>query len=261
MSGDEEEVGEHLFNAPLPPHERNWLHPSEHARRHNNDQSPPIDRSTARTLATFAVATSLVASIGMVIVAVPGNPATTPDIPQATGVSLLVQAPVPPVSPVVSPIAAAVSESGILVTVLDDAHVGQAVHVTTPENDEFDAVVVDVEPDLGISLLKLVDGPSNAARIAVTNLAEEEIAPGSPIWVSTMTFGVELSHISSSTSGYAGKTIPIEPFTASHHGGTVFTGDGELLGWCVERDGRHWLVPANVARSAVLRLDGDVVQP
>ena len=162
--------------------------------------------------------------------------------------------------PQAAPIAVAVSESGVLVSVIDGVEIGQTVHVSTPEAAEFDATVVGIEPTLGVSLLKINDGATKD-RVVVTPVPDDVIPPGAPVWIATSKFGVELSHISSATSGNDGTRIPLEPFATSHHGGSVFTNDGDLIGWCVERDGRHWLVPANVARSAVLRLDPDVVQP
>ena len=165
------------------------------------------------------------------------------------------------VDPATAPIAAAVTESGLLISVLNGAKVGQTVHVATPEAAEFDAVVVDVEPTLGVSMLRVIDPVSTKSRLAVTPVSDDEIPPGAPVWVATAAFGIELSHISPSTAGTGGTHIPLEPFSSSHHGGTVFTNDGTLIGWCVERDGRHWLLSANAARSAVLRLGSDVVQP
>ena len=258
MSDDDDENGEHLFNAPLPPHERSWVHPSEHAKLTENPSPARFDRSSARTLALFSILTCLAISVGVLAVTNPGPAGKKEPEMRATEAK---RAPTPGVKPMVSPIAAAMTESGILITVIDGATVGQTVHVATPEATEFDAVVVDVEAELGVTLLKVVDDTTWQQRVTVTHFADESISPGAPIWVATPTFGVELSHISPSTSGFDGMHIPLEPFAASHHGGTVYTDDGTLIGWCIERDGRHWLVPAAAARSAVLRLDGDVPQP
>lgn len=195
----------------------------------------------------------------MVVVAVPGP---VPPSPTARlTLSNSAEPAVPEIDLVSAPIAAAMTESGILISVIDGATVGQEVHVATPEKTEFDAVVVGVEPELGVSLLKVVDDHTTGTRLTVTPLADTSVVPGSPVWVATTAYGVELSHISSYTPGLDGRRIPLEPFAASHHGGTVFTDEGDLLGWCIERDGRHWLLPANVARSAVLRLNSDVIQP
>jgi hypothetical protein len=259
VSPDDDELGEHFFNAPLPPYERSWVHPSERAQQPEPLQTSWFDRSAARKLALFSVLTGLTTSIVLLVVALPG-PATAPS-PVAEPVQTQRRRPPVSVDPAVAPIAAAVTESGILISVIDGVEVGQTVHVATPEATEFDAVVVDVEPSLGVSLLKVVDEDAPSGRIAITPVSGGEITPGAPVWVATSAFGVELSHISSTTSGADATHIPLEPFITSHHGGSVFTDDGTLIGWCVERDGRHWLVPAHAARSAVLRLDLDVVQP
>lgn len=197
----------------------------------------------------------------MLVVALPGQIRVTEspetvrrDRPNSTRLGIEVG----PGSP---PIAAALTESGILVSVIDGAEVGQTVHVSTPESTEFDAVVLEVDPTMGVSVMRVLDGASSAPRMTVTDVANEPIAPGSPVWVATPTHGVELSHISSSTATPHSAHIPLEPFSTSHHGGAVFTGNGMLIGWCVERDGRHWLVPANALRPAVLRLNDDVQQP
>ena len=110
-------------------------------------------------------------------------------------------------------------------------------------------------------MLKVIDPVITKSRLTVTPVSDAEIPPGAPVWVATAAFGIELSHISPSTAATNGTHIPLEPFSSSHHGGTVFTKDGTLIGWCVERDARHWLLSANAARSAVLRLGSDVVQP
>jgi hypothetical protein len=261
VSDDEDELGEQLFNAPLPAYERSWMHPSEHARQDDLRSPARFDRSTVRTLALFSILTCLATSVGLLVVSVPDSPEVTS--PSANRNTLQ-----PGISPlglniarVSAPIAAAVAESGLLIGVIDGAAVGETVHVATPEATEFDAVVVNVEPELGVSLLKVVEGQTTGAKVPITPTAKESVNPGAPVWIATKTYGVELSHISSSTSGRATTHIPLEPFAASHHGGTVFDDEGTLLGWCVERDGSHWLLPVDAARSAVLRLDGDVEQP
>ena len=259
VSGDEDEIGEHLFNAPLPQYERTWIHPSEHAQHAEDLQPKALDRPTTRTLTLFAVVTCAAATVGMLIVALPGRVPTPPTPHMSLGGSS--DPTVPGLDLVSAPVAATVTESGVLISVIDGAAVGQKVHVATPERTEFDAIVVGVEPELGVSLLKVVADQAIGARLAVTHVADQSVVPGSPVWVATTAFGVELSHISSYTQGLDETRIPLEPFAVSHHGGTVFTDGGDLLGWCVERDGRHWLLPANVARSAVLRLNNDVIQP
>lgn len=235
------------------------MHPSERAQETKRSPTSWFDRSAARKLALFSVLTGLTTSIVLLVVTLPG-PATAPT-PSAASVESPRRQPPVSIDPTVAPIAAAVTESGILISVIDGVEIGQKVHVATPEATEFDAVVVDVEPSLGVSLLKIVDDTGGSGRVIVTPVSNDDITPGSPVWVATAAFGVELSHISSSTSGSDGSHIPLEPFSASHHGGSVFSNSGNLIGWCVERDGSHWLVPTNAARSAVLRLDPDVVQP
>lgn len=207
----------------------------------------------------FSILTGLTTSLVLLVVALPG-PANPPAPNTNPIASDELRSPVK-VNPKSGPIAATVTESGILITVVDGAEIGQKVHVATPEAAEFDAVVVDVEPILGVSMLKVIDPAMTNSRVTVTPVSDDEIPPGAPVWVATATFGVELSHISSSTPGTDRTHIPLEPFSSSHHGGTVFADDGTLIGWCVERDGRHWLLSANAARSAVLRLEPDVVQP
>lgn len=259
VSPDDDELGEHFFNAPLPPYERAWVHPSERAQGAELQDPSWFDRSSGRTLALFSILTGLTTSLVLLVVALPGSGnSPAPDAIPVTSEER--QSPVN-VDPTTVPIAAALTESGLLISVLNGATVGQTVHVATPEAAEFDAVVIDVEPTLGVSMLKVIDPVYAKSRLAVTPVSDDEIQPGAPVWVATAAFGIELSHISSSTPGTSGTHIPLEPFSSSHHGGTVFTSDGSLIGWCVERDGRHWLLSANVARSAVLRLESDVVQP
>lgn len=259
MSPDDDELGEHFFNAPLPPYERAWVHPSERAQGAELQTPSWFDRSAGRKLALFSILTGLTTSLVLLVVALPGSGnSRSPDANPVT--AEVRQSPVN-IDPTTVPIAAAVTESGLLISVLNGVEVGQKVHVATPEAAEFDAVVVDVEPTLGVSMLKVVDPVMTKSRLTVTPVSDDEMPPGAPVWVATAAFGIELSHISSATPGTNGTHIPLEPFSSSHHGGTVFANDGTLIGWCVERDGRHWLLSANAARTAVLRLESDVVQP
>ncbi|NCW57818.1 MAG: hypothetical protein EBV65_09120, partial [Gammaproteobacteria bacterium] len=74
MSDDEDELGEQLFNAPLPAYERSWMHPSEHARQDDLRSPARFDRSTVRTLALFSILTCLATSVGLLVVSVPDSP-------------------------------------------------------------------------------------------------------------------------------------------------------------------------------------------
>ena len=223
--------------------------------------TPRVEPSTIRQLAVFTAMTSVALSAAMVVVALPASP-DAPSRTRAAETSRVVVAP-PSINVDGDPIAAAVTRSGLLLSVIDGAQVGQTVHVRTPGSSEYDAQIVDVDEDLGVSVLKVVDSsPVTAARsVDLTPIAPARVTPGEPVWVATANFGVEMSHISTSTSTGERTRIPLEPFSASHHGGAVFDNAGSLLGWCVERDGAHWLVPASALRSSVLRLDDDVEQP
>lgn len=261
MSEGDDELGENLFNAPLPPYERPWLHPSEHAQRASAAQTPHFERSTVRQLTVFTALTSVALSAAMVLVANPVLPDATVSAPAPSA------GPAPTTPPRIdvdgNPIAAAVTQSGLLLSVIDGAEVGQTVHVRTPGSSEYDAQVVDVDEYLGVTVLKVVDmARSTASRsVDLTPIAPARVSPGEPVWVATANFGIEMSHISTSTSTTERTRIPLEPFEASHHGGAVFDNAGALLGWCVERDGAHWLIPASALRSSVLRLELDVEQP
>jgi len=257
----DDELGENLFNAPLPPYDRPWLHPSEHAQRATESPSTRFEPSTVRQLAVFTALTSVALSAAMVVVALPGAP-DAPS-PARTMESGLVGATPPKIAVYADPIAAAMTQSGLLLSVIDGAQIGQTVHVRTPGSSEYDAKVVDVDEDLGVSVLKVVETStaSSTRSVDLTPIAPARVTPGEPVWVATANFGVEMSHISTSTSTSERSRIPLEPFSASHHGGAVFDTAGSLLGWCVERDGAHWLVPASALRSSVLRLDDDVEQP
>lgn len=263
---DDEPSGE--IHAPLPIHERTWVHPSELGAMSAAERSRASDgvRRTGAAVALASVVLSLV-----FVQAVNSSRRASPRVRAVVA---------QPVSPTVgasrSPhrMVGAIEGTGQPVVAIDDGativapaglgNPGSAVPVTFGEVRFIAIVLEDLAPP-NLQFLRLEPGDELLAGSAPTVAPVADTAP-EPDRGDAMTVHGANASIGTAVVGIASGAlhplVPVDP--GPDHpisGGPAFDADGQLLGWVVEWNGAHVLIPVAELLDAVHRLPADARRP
>jgi len=267
-AGDNDEPSGGL-PAPLPLHERTWIHPSELGAIHAADRARAGD--TVRQASILVAVASVVLSL-LFVQAV--NPARRP-APRArafdsTPVSGTSGTPGPRRAELVGSVAAtgapvaALGDGAVMVAPSGQGEPGSTVSVAF-RGAVIDATVLGTENEYGLQLLSIpADGGSAAAGAPfVPPVAEPAPEPsrgdtitvhGANEAVGTATIGI--------ASGALHPLLPVDPgLDHPDGGGPAFDDERRLCGWVVVVNGAHLLVPVAELLAAVPRLAADAGRP
>lgn len=271
LGADENDDPSGDIPAPLPIHEREWVHPSELGAIAAADGARAS--GTVRRASVLVAAASVVLSILFIRTV---NPSRRPS-PRATGfVAVAVSAsgapraaesdrtdPVGSVARTGAPVVA-LGDGSIVVAPSGQGEPGSTVSVAF-EDVVLAATVLGAANEYGLQLLSI---PTDADRLAdeipfVPPVAAAAPAPnrgdaltvhGANDAVGSATIGI--------ASGVLHPLLPVDP--GDDHpdgGGPAFDADGRICGWVVELHGAHLLVPIAELLAAVPRLAADARRP
>lgn len=266
---DDESSGEIHFNPPLPIHERTWRHPSE-----IDLPSAPISlgRKTARNLAVATAAMSVVLSIVLAAVLLPSRPEPNQTItfkfvaesPADDPFGLDVDASKFGYLAGTDVAVAAMTSSGFLLTTLTEVAPGEIVQIRAIDGSLVESIVVAHETDLGVTWLHEIDGASGehvplGEALNIPNKQIVVLQRGNQVWVQASPSDVRTAQIGVSTDSNQ-RLVPIEPEPNSVDivRGPAFDDEGNLIGWCVRRNGGVWMVPLALIEERLLRLESSV---
>jgi len=203
--------GEIIFNAPLPPYERQWRHPSEVAEQVQLfTPEPRLPSRTVRSIATYAAATSFVVSLVLLWVVTPRSYTSVPAVAKRT--------------------------------VLVDSSTGVAwMHSVDSSTHRF------------INLAQNLTPPSTALS---------EMSQGQHLYIASPSEGISDARIAITSAHSTQRNLwPIDYFMHDHCRGAALNSLQQLIGWCVELNGAHWVVPTRQLVDVLHRLESNVGQP
>lgn len=255
--------------APLPLHERTWIHPSELG----------AIRAAERTLAGDTVKrASILVAVASVVLSLLFLQAVSPARRPAPRVRAFVSTPVsgtprtsgPHRADVVGSVAttgapvAALGDGAVLVAPSGQGEPGSTVSVAF-HGAVIAATVLGAENEYGLQLLSIpADRDSGASGTPfVPPVAESAPQPsrgdtitvhGTNDAVGTATIGI--------ASGALHPLLPVDPgLDHPDGGGPAFDAGGRICGWVVVMNGAHLLIPVAELLAAVPRLAADAGQP
>jgi len=255
--------------APLPLHERTWIHPSELGAIRAAERARAGD--TVKRASILVAVASVVLSL-LFLQAV--NPARRP-APRArafvtTPVSGASGTPGPYRAELVGSVAAtgapvaALGDGAVMVAPSGQGEPGSTVSVAF-RGAVIDATVLGTEHEYGLQLLSIpADGGSGAAGPPFVPPVAD--AAPEPSRGDTITVHGANGAVGSGTIGIASGALhpllPVDPgFDHPDGGGPAFDADGRLCGWVVVVDGAHLLVTVAELLAAVPRLAADAGRP
>lgn len=255
--------------APLPLHERTWIHPSELGAIRAAER--PRAGDTVKRASILVAVTSVVLSL-LFVQAV--NPARRP-APRArafvtTPVSGTSGTPGPHRAELVGSLAAtgapvaALGDGAVMVAPSGQGEPGSTVSVAF-RGAVLDATVLGAELQYGLQLLSIATD-SGPGAVGAPFLPPVAGAAPAPSRGDTITVHGANETVGTATIGIAsGALHPLLPVDPGHDhpdgGGPAFDTDGRMCGWVVMVNGAHLLVPVAELLAAVPRLAADAGQP
>lgn len=267
-AGDNDEPSGDL-PAPLPLHERTWIHPSELGAIRAAERARAGD--TVKQASILVAVASVVLSL-LFVQAV--NPARRP-APRArafvtTPVSATSGTPRPHRAELVGSVAAtgapvaALGNGAVMVAPSGQGEPGSTVSVAF-RGTVIDATVLEAENKYGLQLLSIPADVGSGATVTpfvppVADAAPEPsrgdmiVVYGANDAVGTGTIGI--------ASGALHPLLPVDPgLDHPDGGGPAFDADGRMCGWVVLVNGAHLLVPVAELLAAIPRLAADAGRP
>ena len=265
--------GESIFNSPLPPYERQWRHPSEVAEQVQlSTPEPQLPSRTVRSIATYAAATSFAVSLVLLWVVTPRSSTSVPITAKRTVlVTTQRQASRAPLA-----LGTMTSADNMVIPLTSTGFFFGSGTGLSP-NDEIEAQftdgatvllrVLEVDPDTGIAWMHAVDSSTQQwidldEGLTPPSTVVNEMQQGQHLFIASLSEGMNDARIAISSAHSSQKKLwPIDYFLHDHCRGAALDDSFQLIGWCVEMNGAHWVVPTRQIVDVLHRLESNVGQP
>ena len=265
--------GEVIFNSPLPAYERQWRHPSEVAEQVQlSTPEPQLASRTVRSIASYAAATSFAVSLVLLWVVTPRSNTSVPITAKRTVlVTTQRQATRAPLA------LGTMSSADDMVIPLTSTgfFIGNGNGLSP--NDEIEAQftdettvllrVLEVDPDTGIAWMHAVDSSTHQwidldQGLTPPSTVLNEMRQGQHLFIASPSEGMNDARIAISSAHSSQKKLwPIDYFLHDHCRGAALNSTHHLVGWCIELNGAHWVVPTRQLVDVLHRLENNVGQP
>jgi hypothetical protein len=269
--------GEVFFNAPLPPYDRRWRHPSELAdEAGHSHNAPTLTSSTFRSLASVAAIASVVLSSVLVWVVTPRSAQF--QIRQTEQVLMSAQDEAmadPNISIGVldqsTAFALPLTMSGYFIATNANLTPNLEVYVRFPNGQTELLRVLEIEEDTNIAWLHSVDTKTHKFSslhdgIAPPNTALAEFQQGDQLFIASPYEGmhratIAISSVKKQSQAQSQIMWPVDYSLHDHCSGAALNSAQQLVGWCVEIDGARWVVSTRHLVEVLHRLENNVGQP
>lgn len=127
--------------------------------------------------------------------------------------------------------------------------------------------VLEVDSNTGIAWLHSVDSSTHQFVQLAQNLTPpptvlSEMRQGQPLFIASPSEGMSDARIAISSAHSTHHNLwPIDFFMHDHCRGAALNSSQQLIGWCVELNGAHWVVPTRQLVDVLHRLESNVRQP
>jgi hypothetical protein len=272
-SENSDPLGEIIFNAPLPPYERQWRHPSEVAEQVQLfTPEPRLPSRTVRSIATYAAATSFVVSLVLLWVVTPRSYTSVPAVAKRTVlVPTQRQATRTPLA-----LGTMSSDDDFVIPLTSTGYFVGSGEGLLP-NDEVEARftdgttvllrVLEVDSSTGVAWMHSVDSSTHrfinlAQNLTPPSTALSEMSQGQHLYIASPSEGISDARIAITSAHSTQRNLwPIDYFMHDHCRGAALNSLQQLIGWCVELNGAHWVVPTRQLVDVLHRLESNVGQP
>ena len=272
VMGDDERNDEgtgNFFNAPLPPYDREWRHPSELSDVVEPSVNYGLGRSVVRGIVFSTAIISVCLSVAVLQVVTPASrlPESRPTTQNAALAQPLPLAAMPKTARISGRIipVLAISESGFFIAGASDLQVGSELHVITDEGIDVLVQVVKIDDAHGLAWLHAVDSVSHRFIPIDDNLPVPttivSATTGDLAWLMNDSQALSIAiGISSGMPRQPDDMWPVNNLGRPIRPGVVVDDRGNMIGICVNYNGSHWIVPTEAIVQELHRLESNVEQ-
>lgn len=265
--------GEVFFNAPLPPYERRWRHPSEiEDEAHWLQNASLHTSSTFRSIASVAAIASVVLSSVLVWVVTPRSAQfqirPTEQVLMSAreestnnsniSIGVLDQS---------TAFALPLTMSGYFIAANANLTPNLEVYVRFPNGQTELLRVLEIEEHTNIAWLHSVDAQTHQFSplhdgIAPPSTVLTEFQQGDQLFIASPYEKMHRATIAISTAKRKSQIMwPVDYSLHDHCSGAALNSAQQLVGWCVEIDGARWVVSTRHLVEVLHRLESNVGQP
>lgn len=272
VMGDDERNDEgtgNFFNAPLPPYDREWRHPSELSDVVEPSVNYGLGRSVVRGIVFSTAIISVCLSVAVLQVVTPASrlPESRPTTQNAALAQPLPLAAMPKTARISGRIipVLAISESGFFIAGASDLQVGSELHVITDEGIDVLVQVVKIDDAHGLAWLHAVDSVSHRFIPIDDDLPVPttivSATTGDLAWLMNDSQALSIAiGISSGMPRQPDDMWPVNNLGRPIRPGVVVDDRGNMIGICVNYNGAHWIVPTEAIVQELHRLESNVEQ-
>lgn len=272
ISPDDFDGDQNNSSAPIPPHERQWRHPSE-LRQQTAPQitAPPVQREF-RFVAIGSAFISVIISLALLGVVNPRAPsvdireshaAISPDTTflqmpvGATSVSELRNA-IPHMSDSSQPVLA-MRQSGYFLTSATDLKKESVIGIVDTDGTSITAQVVSIDAMLGIAWLRRLNLDSRYATKSLTisppTTVATKVAHGDAVWIVGRDVTTAIIGLSTKSLETATQPWPVDSPPGLRLSGLAVDDQGRAIGWCVYVDGAQLVIPMTMLEAILREVD------
>jgi len=272
-SDNSDPSGEVIFNSPLPAYERQWRHPSEVAEQVQlSTPEPQLPSRTVRSIASYAAVTSFAVSLVLLWVVTPRSNPSPPTVANLTVMAStqkqtatmpLALGTMSSASDMVIPL----TSSGFFVGTGSNLSPLDEVEAQFADGTTVLLRVLEVDPVTGIAWLHAVNTSTHQLTDLLQSLTPpatvlSEMSQGQHFFIASPSEGMNDARIAISSALSSHQQLwPIDYIMHDHCRGAALDATQQLIGWCVELNGAHWVVPTRQLVEVLHRLESNVGQP
>jgi hypothetical protein len=260
MSPDDFDGDPNNFTAPIPPHERQWRHPSEmRSQAAPHVTVPPVQREF-RLIAIGSACLSVVISLVLLGVVSPRPlsvdiqersafiaPDTT-SLPMPVGSASIgdLRSVIPHLSDSAQPVIA-MRQTGYFLSSAVDMKKNLVIGIVDSDGRGITAQVVSIDQKFGIAWLRRLNLDSTYATKSLTisppTTVMTKIAHGDVIWIIDRDVTTAIIGLSTKNLALTKHLWPIDSPPDSKLSGLAVDDQGRAIGWCVYVNGAQWVIP------------------
>jgi len=272
MSPDDFDDDQINFVAPIPPHDRQWRHPSElRGQSAPRITAPPVQREF-RFVAIGSACISVVISLVLLGVVTPRSPSV--DI-QAHGVYISrdkaafqmatgsvsiedLRSVIPHLMDSSQPILA-MQQTGYFLSSAADLKENSVIDIIDADGQRKMTQVVAIDQTFGIAWLRRLNSDpiyaTGTMPISPTTTAPEKIAHGDLVWIVDRDVTAAIIGLSTKDLALTKHLWPVDSPAGSKLSGLAVDEQGTAIGWCVYVNGAQWVIPMAMLENILLQVD------
>lgn len=272
VSPDDFDADWNNFTAPIPPHERQWRHPSELREQTSPQITAPSLQRVFRLVAIGSACLSVVISLALLRAVIPRpssviaqknstfiTPETT-SLPMPVGSASTsdLRSFIPHLRGTSQPVIA-MTRAGYFLSSALDMKQDSLIGIVDIDGTVILAQVVYIDKQFGIAWLRSlnIDSPYSSKPLTPSPPATviAKFAHGDVVWIINNDITTAAIGLSTKNAAITNDLWPVNSPPGSILGGLAVDEHGRAIGWCVYINGAQWVIPMAMLENLLREVD------